>query len=130
MFSVDVLAERIEHRGVRIRDQEHVRLLDLLETADRRTVESETVLEHVLGELVRRNREVLHQSRQVAEPNVDDLDVAVLDELQYVARRALLHALDPLLARVYFPSALHTVSVMRRVTTYGSMLAFGRRSSM
>ncbi len=29
------------------------------------------------------------------------------------------------------PSAVpHTVSVMRRVTTYGSMLALGRRSSM
>ena len=92
-----VLAERIEHRGVRIGDQEHVRLLDLLEAADRRAVEAEAVLEHVLGELVRRHREVLHQTRKVAEPHVDDLDVAVLDELQDVARGALLHVCSLLL---------------------------------
>ena len=120
-----VLAERVEHGGVGIGDQEHVGLLDLLEAADRRTVESETVLEDVLRQLVSRHREVLHQTREVTEPNVDDLDVVVLDELQYVARAALLHLLIPFWSPRYLPSALHTVSVMRRVTTYGSMLAFG-----
>ena len=34
-------------------------------------------VEHVLGQLVRRRREVLHQSRQVTEPEVDDLHALV-----------------------------------------------------
>ena len=48
----------------------------------------EAVLEDVLGELVRRDREVLHQPGQVAEPDVDDLDALVLDQLQDVARES------------------------------------------
>ena len=36
----------------------------------------------------------------------------------------------PLVDALLAPAALQTVSVIRRVTTYGSMLAFGRRSSM
>ena len=74
-----VLRERVDHRGVGIGDQEHVRLLDLLEPADRRAVEAQAVLEDVLGELVRRDREVLHEPRQVAEADVDDVDLLVLE---------------------------------------------------
>ena len=40
---------------------------------------------------VRRNGEVLHQSRQVAEAEVDDLDVLVLYELDDLGGGALLH---------------------------------------
>ena len=90
-----VLPERVEHRGARIRDQEHVGLLDLLEPADRRAVEAEPVLEYVLGELVRGDREVLHQPREVAEPDIDHIDAVVLDELQDVAGRAVFHGATP-----------------------------------
>ena len=79
-----MLRERVDHRGVGVRDQEHVRLLDLLEPADRRAVEAETVLEDVLGELVRGDREVLHQPGQVAEADVDDVDLLVGEHLQDV----------------------------------------------
>ena len=72
-----VLRERVDHRGVGIGDQEHVRLLDLLEAADRRAVEAEAVLEDVLGQLVGRDREVLHEPGQVAEADVDDVDALV-----------------------------------------------------
>ena len=51
------------------------------------------VLEHVLGELVRRDREVLHQAGQVAEADVDDLDVLVLQQLQDVVRSC--HRIPP-----------------------------------
>jgi hypothetical protein len=87
-----MLGERVDDRGVRIRDQEHVRLLDLLEPADRRPVETETLLEDVGRQLVRRDREVLHEARQVAEPDVDDLDARVGNQLEDVVRAALLHA--------------------------------------
>ena len=52
----------------------------------------ETVLEDVVGQLVRGDREVLHQPREVAEAEVDDLDPLALDETQDLGRRALLHS--------------------------------------
>ena len=63
-----VLTERIDHRGVRIRNEQHVGLVDGLKPADRRAVEAEALVEHVLGELVGRDREMLHEPGQVAEP--------------------------------------------------------------
>jgi hypothetical protein len=80
-----VLAERIDHRGLGIRHEEHVGLLDLLEPPDRGAVEPEPVLEHVLGQLVGRDREVLHQPGQVAEADVDHFDAFVTDLRQHVA---------------------------------------------
>ena len=74
------------HRGVRDPDQQHVGFLDLLEPADRRAVEAEAVLEDVLAQLVRGNREVLHEAGKVAEPDVDDLDAFVREQLEDVAR--------------------------------------------
>ena len=86
MFSVVCLRERVDHRGVGIRHEEHVGFLDLLEAADRRAVEAEPFLEDVLGELVRGNREVLHEAGKVAEAHVDDLDALVLELLDDVTR--------------------------------------------
>src|SRR5262249_2353356 len=148
-----VLRERVDDGGVGVGDQEHVRLLDLLEAADRRAVEAEAVLEHVLAQLVRGDREVLHQPREVAEADVDDVDLLVGEPLQHVtgsrhasppfsvydegpargtgkilsANRASVECLG---VSLRYASALQTVSVIMRVTTYGSMLALGRRSSM
>ena len=84
-----VLAEGVDHRGVRIGDQEHVGLLDLLEAPDRRAVESRTLLEAVQGQLVRRHRVVLHQAGQVREAKIDDLDALGLNQAQDLFRRAL-----------------------------------------
>ncbi len=50
-----VLAERVQDSCVRVGHEEHVRLLDLLEAADRRAVEAEAILEGALGQLVSRN---------------------------------------------------------------------------
>ena len=90
-----MLGERVDDRGVRVGDQEHVGLLDLLEPADRRPVEAETVLEDVGGQLVRGDGEVLHEPGKVAESHVDDVDTCVLDQLENVARVALLHFEPP-----------------------------------
>src|SRR5690554_7862228 len=59
--------------GRRVRDQDHVRLLDRLEAADGGSVESEAVLEGRLGELGGGDGEVLHLAGQVAEAKVDEL---------------------------------------------------------
>ncbi len=72
-----VLAERIDDGRVRVGHEDHVGLLDLLEAPDRRAVEPESLLEAVGAQLVRRHREVLHQARQVTEPEIDDLDALV-----------------------------------------------------
>ena len=51
----------------------------------------EALVEHVGGELRGRYREVLHQAGQVAEPDVDDLDVLVRDERQHLVGGSLVH---------------------------------------
>ena len=75
-------AERVDVCRRRVGDQLHVRLVDRLEAADRRAVEHQAVDEEVLVEGARRHVEVLHDARQVAEPDVDELDVLVLDVAQ------------------------------------------------
>ena len=75
-------AERVDHRGARVRQQLHVGLVDLLEPADRRTVEHEAVGEDVLTKRHRGHGEVLHRSRQVTEPDVDELHVFRRDEAE------------------------------------------------
>ena len=62
-----------------IRQQHHVGFVDRLEAANRRAVEGQPVLEHALVERRRRDREVLDDTGQIAEPDVDVLDVLVLD---------------------------------------------------
>ncbi len=78
--------ERVLERCLGIGHQDHVRLLDLLEAADRRAVEADTVLEHGLVQLVSRDGEVLHLPGQVAEAQVDELITAVGNGLQDVGR--------------------------------------------
>ncbi len=74
--------ERVEVRRRRVGEQRHVRLVDRLEPADRGAVEVEAVVEDRLVERGHGDREVLHDPRQVAEPDVDHLDALVLDVLQ------------------------------------------------
>jgi hypothetical protein len=77
-----VLAERVEARGRRVREQSHVGLVDRLETADRGAVEGDAVVEEVLVDRRGRDGEVLHDAGKVAEPDVDVLDTLVRDVAQ------------------------------------------------
>ena len=70
-------AERVDLRGVRVGQQHHVGLVNGLEPTDRRTVERDTVVEVRLVERRRWNGEVLDDAGQIAEPDVDVLDLLV-----------------------------------------------------
>ena len=83
-----MLAERVDDCRVRVGHQEHVRLLDLLETTDGRAVKTVAILEGGLGQLVGRYGEVLHQPRQVTEADVDDVDSLILDQRQDLLGRS------------------------------------------
>ena len=87
-----MLPEGVDHRGVGVGHEQHVRLLDLLEPPDRRPVEAEALFEDVLGERVGGNREVLHEAGQVDEPDVHNLDALVLHQAEHFRRGPLLHA--------------------------------------
>jgi hypothetical protein len=63
-----VLPEGVHDRSGRIGQKDHVRFVDLLETADGRPVEPEALAEPVLGQPVGRDGEVLHEAGQVTEP--------------------------------------------------------------
>ena len=97
MFSVRYLRERVDERRLGVGDEQHVRLLDLLEPADRRSVEPEPVFEESFGELCRGDREVLHETRKVAEAEVDDLRTALLQQAQDVLGCS--HGSFPLITR-------------------------------
>ena len=86
-----VLAERVDHRRVGVGHEQHVGLLDLLESPDRRPVEPEALFEDVLGQLVGGHRKVLHEPGQVDEPDIDDLDALVLHQAEHFRRGPLLH---------------------------------------
>src|SRR5690606_14206134 len=73
-----VAPERVDPGGGQVRAQRHVRLVDGLETTDRGSVEGQLL---VGVERLSRHREVLHHAREVAEADVDELDVLVRDEL-------------------------------------------------
>ena len=83
--------ERVDDSRVRIGHQDHVRFLDLLEATDRRAVEAVALLEGVRRQLVRGNREVLHQPRQIAETEVDDLHAFAGDEIKDLVRIPFSH---------------------------------------
>ena len=79
-----------EGGGVGHRD--HVRLLDRVEAGDRGAVEAHPTLQRVL-ELCGVDREALQVAEDVGEPEPDEADVALLDDLGYVAgtRRLVCH---------------------------------------
>ena len=81
---VDGPRHQLERR--RIRDRDHVRLLDPVEAGDRRAVEAHPVVERALH-LVGRDRERLEVPLEIREPEEDVLDALVLDPLQHRASR-------------------------------------------
>ena len=83
------LEDRVDERRGRVRDQEHVALVDVLEPSDRRAIEPDAVAEEPLGELLDGDRKVLPRAGHVDEAQVDDLDLLVFRELQDLLRRRL-----------------------------------------
>ena len=119
-----VLAERVHDGGRRVREKNHVRFVDLLEAADGRAVEAESLAEAVLGQSVSGDREVLHEAGQVAEPEVDDLDPLVLHETDDLRRTALLH--DDSLSCVLLERTRCARSQRIKTATYYHSPRFGR----
>src|SRR5207248_9815034 len=56
-------------------------------------IEAQAFLEDIRGELVGRDREVLHEPREVTEANVDNGDVLVREHADDVCRTAFGHVL-------------------------------------
>src|SRR5207245_10234819 len=68
-------AEHRVHEGrCGIRQEQHVRLMDVLEAADGRAVEADSVDEELAAQLTRRYREMLPRAGQVGEAQVDHCD--------------------------------------------------------
>jgi hypothetical protein len=78
--------ERVQDRRRRVGHQQHVRLVDLLEAADRRAVEADPVAERVLVEARERHSHVLPGARQVGELEVHQVRVVALGKVEHVAR--------------------------------------------
>src|SRR4029079_12237431 len=88
---------RVDHEGIddgcrRIRNGQHVRRVDRLPAAERRAVEAGAFFEQLFAELTGRNREVLPRAEQIAELEVDRLDLVVLGELENVLWCLCCHA--------------------------------------
>jgi hypothetical protein len=66
-----MLRKRVEHRRFGIRDQEHVALIDRLETANRRAVEAEPLFERFGRQSVERHRRVLPLPDEIDELEID-----------------------------------------------------------
>ena len=86
--------ERIDERGVGLRQEEHVALVDRLPAADAGAVEAEAVFEHFFIELRDGDGEVLPDAGEVHEAHVDRLDVALATHRQDRLRGHCCH--DPM----------------------------------
>ncbi len=82
-----VVKERIAHHRARIRDHDHVAVVDRLEAAHRRAIEAEPIDEHASIDLIDRQGQMVQRSEQVDELHIDELDVVLLCEEEYVPRR-------------------------------------------
>ena len=78
--------ERVDVGRRDVGDELQVGLVDRLESADRRAVEQLPDREELLIDRRRGDVEVLLDSRQVGEADIEELDVGVLDELQDFGR--------------------------------------------
>ncbi len=77
--------ERVHHRALQVRLQDHVGLVDRLPAGDRGTVEHEPVAQRILvnrGYVLRR---VLPLALGIREAQVDIFDAVLLDQIQYFA---------------------------------------------
>ena len=98
-----LLEERVDDRGGRIRHQDHVGLLDALPAGDRRAVEALAVLEERFVHDARRDGHVLFLTLGVGEPEIDELDLLLLEQLQNVGSSG--HGLSSRMQRNRVPGA-------------------------
>jgi hypothetical protein len=80
------LVERVQDRRGCIREQQHVRLVDLLEAADRRAVEADPVGERLLVQRRERHPHVLPGARKVGELQIDHARGVALGQGEHIAR--------------------------------------------
>ena len=80
------LGERIHDRGFRIGNQEHVALVDRRPTADARSIHAEALFEAAFVNLAHRVRNVMLQTRNVGEPQVELLGIVLLGKFQHFFR--------------------------------------------
>ncbi len=71
------LHRRVDDRRGRIGEEDHVRFLDVLEGADARPVETQSLLKHVLGEIFGGHREVVPAAHEISELDVHDGNLAL-----------------------------------------------------
>ena len=74
--------KRIHQRGIRVRQQDHVRLVDSFPAGDRRAIEHLAVLERRFINHRRRKGDVLLHSAHVRKTQIDVSDVLILDQLE------------------------------------------------
>ena len=78
------LDEGVDLRRLRVRDQQHVGVVDGLPAADGAAVEAVAVLEEVVGELVHGHRQVVPLAGEVGELEIYELRVGLAGHLHYV----------------------------------------------
>ncbi len=71
--------EGVDHRGRRIRHQDHVRLIDALPAGDGRAVEHLAVLKKTLIHQARRNGDVLFLTNRVSKAEIGEFSLFFLD---------------------------------------------------
>ena len=79
-----LFGKEIDDGGRRIRHQDHVGLIDALPARDRGAVEHFPVLEQVLIDRSRGHADMLFLSFRVRETEVDELDLLILNEGEYL----------------------------------------------
>ncbi len=79
-------AKRIDERGARVRDQQHVALVDRRPTADAGSIDAETLFKRVLGELADGIGDVLLQTGQIREAQIHLANFFAFRKLQNFLR--------------------------------------------
>jgi hypothetical protein len=80
------LIERIHDRRRRIRQQQHVGLVDLLKAADRRPIEPDALGQRLLVEALECHPHVLPGPWQVGELQIDHARAVTLGQVEHIAR--------------------------------------------
>ena len=80
-----MLAEWIDVSSVKVRNQLHIRIVDLLEAGDRRTIEEHATSEALIEHLFAWHVEVLLNAQQIGETDGHVFDVVILNELGQIS---------------------------------------------
>ena len=83
-----IVEERVLEDGRRVRDQQHVALVDPCEALHRRPVERHPVTEEGLIDELCRERQVLQRPEEVNEFQIQKLDLLIFDHADDVTRTA------------------------------------------